>query len=63
MPEQVRVVECYSEPHAFVEVSQATPWRLLHINHAALRVTGGEIRTLLIREISMDGCPMILGLP
>ena len=37
---QVRVVDCYSEPHAFVEVSETAPWRLLHINQAALRMTG-----------------------
>lgn len=36
----IRVVECYSEPLLFVEASQTQPWRLLHLNDAAISTTG-----------------------
>jgi len=36
----IRVVNCYSEPLLFVEVSQTQPWRLLHLNDAAVSTTG-----------------------
>ncbi|CAL8465702.1 g5238 [Coccomyxa elongata] len=37
-----KVADCYSEPLLFVEVSHLQPWRILHINQAAVRVTGLE---------------------
>ncbi len=36
----IRVVGCYSEPLLFVEVSQTQPWMILHLNEAAVTVTG-----------------------
>ena len=39
---KIRVVDCYSEPHAFVEVSQTAPWKLLRINVPAQKVTGAR---------------------
>jgi hypothetical protein len=39
---QMRVVDCYSEPHAFVEVSETAPWKLLRINLPAQKVTGAN---------------------
>ena len=36
----IRVVGCYSEPLLFVEVSQTQPWTVLHLNEAAVTVTG-----------------------
>ncbi len=36
----IRVVGCYSEPLLFVEASQTQPWVILHLNEAALTVTG-----------------------
>ena len=40
--QQIRVVDCYSQPHAFVEVSETEPWRLLGINAPAQKVTGAR---------------------
>jgi hypothetical protein len=36
----IRVVDCYSEPLLFVEASQTQPWRILHLNDAAVSTTG-----------------------
>lgn len=36
----IRVVGCYSEPLLFVEASQTQPWVILHLNEAAVTVTG-----------------------
>ena len=36
----IRVVGCYSEPLLFVEVSKTQPWMILHLNEAAVTVTG-----------------------
>ena len=38
----IRVVGCYSEPLLFVEVSQTQPWMVLHLNEAAVTVTGEQ---------------------
>ena len=35
-----RVVGCFSEPLLFVEASQMQPWVILHLNEAAVTVTG-----------------------
>lgn len=35
-----RVVGCFSEPLLFVEASQTQPWVILHLNEAAVTVTG-----------------------
>ena len=39
----IRVVGCYSEPLLFVEVSQTQPWLILHLNEAAVTVTGDSL--------------------
>ena len=35
-----RVVGCFSEPLLFVEASHTQPWVILHLNEAAVTVTG-----------------------
>lgn len=39
----IRVVDCYSEALLFVEASQTQPWRILHLNDAAVTTTGALI--------------------
>lgn len=42
----IRVVDCYSEALLFVEASQTQPWRILHLNDAAVATTGRLPRLL-----------------
>jgi hypothetical protein len=37
---RLQVVDCYSEPHLFVEVSELSPWSILRINQAAFTTMG-----------------------
>ena len=45
-----RVVGCFSEPLLFVEASQTQPWVILHLNEAAVTVTGRITMTYNLSE-------------
>ena len=54
----IRVVGCYSEPLLFVEASQTQPWVILHLNEAAVTVTGTSLPLTFAGVTARDACPI-----
>ena len=53
----IRVVGCYSEPLLFVEASQTQPWVILHLNEAAVTVTGTSLPLTFAGVTARDASP------